>query len=291
LTNGNNKRLDSPITDTKAATSNSMTEIPDLIQDRLKAQDRKLDSIMSRLTAMCETKAINWSSLPSKTADGLTKAKEQNKTEETKKGPKNPMRLRKKPDAIIVKADDVPYNDMLKRIKHNEEVQKVGGNFNKVTMTKARHLKVVLNKGYEEKEKIQEALVKAIGEKAINLKDRSRILISDVDELVTAITAKTGASHDIVIERKSKVGRVVQLVTVSLPTNAAMLIIESKIRIGYVNCRAKIIKEVKKCYEYQGFGHTRSECTEEERSDLCWKYRKHGHRNHDCKEDPKCFLC
>lgn len=188
---------------------------------------------------------------------------------------------------------------MLKRIKKDEAVQGIGKNFSKVSMTKAGHLRVVLSRAAEEEGKIAEALAKAVGNnaKAINLKDTSRILISDVDEEATnedimeAILAKTGTSQQITIVRKTKIGRGVQLVTVSLPTNAARTLTESKLRIGYVNCRTKIMREVKKCFKCQGFGHVRSDCAEEDRTNLCWKCGNHGHKSRDCVAEPKCVLC
>lgn len=61
-----------------------------------------------------------------------------------------------------MKADGVSYIDMLKRIKSNEEVQRLGGNFNKVILTKVGYLRVELNMDVEEEGKIKEVLVKAI---------------------------------------------------------------------------------------------------------------------------------
>lgn len=132
-------------------------------------------------------------------------------------------------------------------------------------------------------------MVKAIGDnaKAIKLKDSSKLVISDVDEEATnedimeAILAKTGSSQHIKIDRKTKIGRGVQLVTVSLPTNAARLLTESNLRIGYVNSRTKILREVKKCFNCQGFGHSKADCTGNDRANLCWKCGKQGHKSRD----------
>jgi len=277
--------------------------ISDPIRKRLDDQDQKLDSIMSRLVAIHEARTVNWPSIPS--TGKSTKKKEvgekmaEASSQSSSKRPKNPQKPRMRPDAIIVQAEGVPYTDMLKRIKENEAVQGIGKNFNKVSMTKAGHLRVVLNRGTEEEGKIAETLAKAIGDnaKAINLKDSSRILISDVDEgasnedIMEAILAKTGSLQHTTIDRKTKIGRGVQLVMISLSTSAAKLITGSKLRIGYVNCRTKLMKEVKKCFKCQGFGHVRADCIDDDRAKLCWRCGKQGHKSRECEDEPKCVLC
>lgn len=83
----------------------------------------------------------------------------------------NTHRIRTRPDAIIIRTEGIPYSEMLKKIKTNKEVQEVGENLSIVSMTKAGHLRVILNKDTKEEDKITKELTNAIGENitAVNL--------------------------------------------------------------------------------------------------------------------------
>jgi len=215
----------------------------------------------------------------------------------------NPQNRRKtkqryRPEAVVVQAEGLTYTDMLKRIKTDKEVQAVSKHINAISMTRAGHLRVVLNKETENGETVSKTLQKAIGDRAktVTLKDLTKVQISDVDEeasddeILAAIADKTGNIDTANIVSKRKVGRGVQLVYVSVPS-AVVHKVTPRIRIGYTNCRTKPMIEVKKCFKCQSFGHTRSNCTEAEVEDRCWKCGEAGHKSRACEKKPKCLLC
>jgi len=187
---------------------------------------------------------------------------------------------------------------MLKTVKADREIQAVSADFTGISMTRVGHLRVVLNKGTQDRETISRTLQNAIGNnaKSITFKDLTKVQISDVDEEATddevlaAIAEKIGNINSVKIASKRKVGRGVQLVYVSIPSAVAHKV-TPRLRIGYTNCRTKQITEVKKCFKCQAFGPIRSSCTGTEVEDRCWKCGEIGHKSRDCEGNPKCFLC
>lgn len=222
-------------------------------------------------------------------------------TEVVKKGKpreKTKQKQHPRPEAVIVQAEGLSYSDMLKKIKADKEVQAVSANFSTVSMTKAGHLRVVLNKATGNGEKISRTLQRAVGEnaKSVTLKDKTTVQISDVDEeatnedILTAITERAGIIEEVNITSKRKVGRGVQLIYATIPTSAVHKVIP-RLRIGYTNCKVRQIINVKKCFKCQGFGHTRANCTGKEVTDQCWRCGETGHKSRACERNPKCFLC
>lgn len=82
-----------------------------------------------------------------------------------------------------------------------------------------------------------------------------------------------------------------QVITVSVPMTAMSMLLKTRLRIGFVNCRVKRMIDVQKCFRCQGFGHTRRTCTNDERSDLCRKCGEKGHKSSYCAGNANCFLC
>jgi hypothetical protein len=293
------------------------------IQERLDRQDTKLEAIMAclanlqqensrheahggtkaprpQLNTKTNTRRQEAAPTPT-TASDLKIPTEYTWTEIVQRNnPQNNRKTKKRhrPEAVVVQAEGLTYTDMLRRIKTDKEVQAVSTHISAISMTRAGHLRVVLNKETENGETISKTLQKAIGEcaKTVTLKESTRVQISDVDEeasdneILGAIADKTGSIDTVNIVSKRKVGRGVQLVYVSVPS-AVVHKVTPRIRKGYTNCRTKPMIEVKKCFKCQSFGHTRSNCTEAEIEDRCWKCGEAGHKSHACEKKPKCLLC
>lgn len=65
---------------------------------------------------------------------------------------------RSRPDAIIIKAGNMSYADMLKRIKTSSEIKEVGETINGITKTKDGHLRIVLSRETKEIENLKQLL-------------------------------------------------------------------------------------------------------------------------------------
>lgn len=220
----------------------------------------------------------------------VTRARERRRTKKQAKT---------RPDVIIAKSGSITYSEMLKKIKGGREMKKVGSNISAVTKTRDGHLRLVLNRGTEDIDNLAKTICSAIGDEAscVTLSDTSTVEIRDADEeasddeIIRAISSVARTEAPVKIVNKRKDNRGTQIVTATVPTAVANTLVASKLRIGYVNCRVRLKYMVKKCYQCQGFGHTRLECTQEDRSNLCWTCGNEGHKSKECESPPKCFLC
>lgn len=207
--------------------------------------------------------------------------------------------IRTRPDVVIVKADQMSYVDMLKRIKTNDEVKGASETITKITKTRDGHLRMVLSRGTEDSETLTRAISNAIGNNAscTRLSDTSLIEIRDADEeatddeIIRAIEEQTKTKGIIKITNKRKIDRGTQIVTALVPTSIVNNLLKDRLRIGFVSCRTRLKTEVKKCFRCQGYGHTRQACTNEERSNLCWKCGEKDHKSKECKNEDRCMLC
>jgi len=193
-----------------------------------------------------------------------------------------------RPDAVIVKAHNMSYADMLKKIRTSTDMEGVGGTIHSITKTKDGNLRIIMNR---------EAA--AIGNEAscTRLTDSAAVEIRDADEEATneeilqALEAHTKGQGTAKIISKRKINRGTQIISASVPMAAMSTLLKTRLSIGYVNCRVKRMIDVQKCLRSQGFGHTRRTCTNDERSDLCWKCGEEGQKSPDCVGNTNCLLC
>lgn len=105
-----------------------------------------------------------------------------------KKSKKERKRLepRSRQDVVIVKAGEMKYLEMLKRIKNGKEVQSLSNNIGAVSETRSGHLRVVLSRETKDIEELSNTITRAVGSDTIctRLADTTRVEIRDVDEEV-----------------------------------------------------------------------------------------------------------
>lgn len=190
-------------------------------------------------------------------------------------------------------------SEMLRKIKNWNEMKHVRSNINTVTKSKDGHLRMVLTREVENIDDLTKAICSTIsnGFSCTRLSDTFAIEIRDADEetsdeeIISAIVdvASTDAIVKIMNERSDNQGT--QTIIASIPTSIVNILITSRLRIGYVNCRVRLKSKIKKCFRYQGFGHTRSKCTQKDRNDLCWRNENEVHKTKECTNKPECFFC
>ncbi|XP_026475532.1 uncharacterized protein LOC113380563 [Ctenocephalides felis] len=138
--------------------------------------------------------------------------------------------------------------------------------------------------------------------KVIYKKNQETIEIRYIDDKTSkidiqiALQKATGGACNTLAEairiRKAYRGTQIPLVALLAAIVHDLLKASSKIRIGWVNCRIKIIKKLIRCFKCWLFGHYRSQCKSEvNRTNLCIRCGQEGHKIANCTNAAKCALC
>lgn len=92
------------------------------------------------------------------------------------------------------------------------------------------------------------------------------------------------------VTRPNNRGQVLAVVTLD-ELGALKMLETAKIKVGWVICRIRPYKIVKRCFKCLGYGHESYTCNGTNRSKCCFKCGSEGHKAKQCNEEPKCFLC
>ena len=228
--------------------------------------------------------------------------KEHRKKEKRKEKGRGPKTNGPVNQAIKVSAKEgTTYSEIIKKMKETVDPIAHGANILTIRRTQKKELLLVLDKK-SDVSKLNEALTKAVGAQAkVNTLTRKEIVeVRDIDETVAveevfeAIAGRLNISKDQLTSscrlRKGYGG--MQSATILLPTQQAQqLLALEKIKIGWINCRIRQLRQVTKCYRCLDFGHISTSCRGPDRSHLCYRCGKGGHVAKECKGKIQCILC
>lgn len=254
--------------------------------------------------------ATPWKVVQSK-EDLKRQKKEQLRKEQPTKKPRPEAKRKKprkwtRPDAIIVRpVEKEKYADILRRIKTDVKDDQASSFVEKISKTQSGNMLITLSKKSTDKgQALQKAIAGILKEDAqVICKGPQEIIeIHDIDDITTkddileALRKKADDAYEIPLEaiKIRKAYRGTQIATATLPVATAQKLLEgdSKIRIGWVNCRIKTTKRPTQCFKCWHFGHHGFQCKSKvNRSNLCIRCGQEGHRIADCKNSAKCALC
>lgn len=203
---------------------------------------------------------------------------------------------------ILVKTrEGIQYADLLKSVKNCVDINKLGVKVNNVKKTKSGDLLLSV-----ETEKIMaETLTEEIKNKMegyeVKLNKKTTILhLMDIEgdvnegEIIDAISTEVQVNQEEELKVTSlRPGRDGNQ-TATLVTSkriAAELLRRTKLRIGWTNCTIRERINVLRCYKCLEFGHTRTQCNNNDKSDNCLNCGEGGHKAKECKKDPHCESC
>jgi hypothetical protein len=221
--------------------------------------------------------------------------------ETKKKGKPSRKSLKKRPDALLIKpSEGKSYADVLSEIRQKVKPEEKGAVIKALRKTRAGDLLIELGQSSGSNSDLSTDLQSALGTNASvrTLEPRATLEVRDLDELATndevaaAVESALGAKVEkkVFVSKANARGQKMAIVTVGV-REAAKLLEEGHLKIGWVNCRVREKLEVTRCYKCLGFGHTANRCSGPDRSKLCFKCGGQDHRANTCKATESCFLC
>ncbi|XP_053968693.1 mucin-5AC-like [Anastrepha ludens] len=273
---------------------------------RAKESPRAATQIATKSPVAKKRKSDSDSSRP-QTVNQPMQREEWKKVEKKKKSLKNRKgTIRPMSDAIIIekKAGGTSYADMLRAVKHSEELKDLSEKVKTMRPTKKGGLLIEFKRSKDvEASSYQMAIEKALdGVASVNLKTHTvtiqcKGLITDLnteEELLEAITQQAQVKNlkMSAIRSTRTIPGGTQSMYLSLRADDAKKVLElGHLKVGWVRCRVTEVTSPRRCYRCWAYDHGATACKEPDRTKLCRRCGKEGHQAASCKNDEKCALC
>lgn len=220
-------------------------------------------------------------------------------------GPTKPAqkkrRARPRNDALLIRpAQGKTYADILREIRQNVKPEETETVIKSIRQTKMGGVLLELGKETKDKRAFCETVKVVLGEKGSvsNLEPKRTLEIVDLDCLTDEREVEASLRRDFPDLREVKISltrtnareQKIAIIEVDEAV-AAELLKQTKIKIGWVNCRVRNRVLVRRCYRCLGYGHIAVLCKGPDRSNLCYKCGHPGHKGKTCTTQEQCVLC
>lgn len=224
----------------------------------------------------------------------------QHKFNGTKDNKRKPSTTKVKQDALLVKAENKSYSDILQMVRSSIDPEALGVEVKTVGKTRKGDLLVTVTNGENKTHELKNEIQKVIPDVQVSVMTNKKILhLKGMEEAVTAkeiletIAKETQADSNLIEVRAIRPafgGRT--NATVILPSDEANKLIQrGKLKIGWTFCRILERKKDPRCLKCWEYGHQRDQCPGPDRDNLCRKCTKEGHKAASCKGKPFCIFC
>ncbi|CAH2011504.1 unnamed protein product [Acanthoscelides obtectus] len=212
-----------------------------------------------------------------------------------------PSKTQAQSQAVIVKKGGRQYADLLKTVKQNIDLGKIGVKVRNIRETARGDLLLNVEGGGEKADSLKKEIAAQLKDVGVSLANNdATVHISDIDPTVTeeeieeaiyeATQVDRAAPVKVFNMRPTRDGN--RIATVRLSKHLAKVLSNrGKLMIGWVACRVRERIAVTRCYRCLEFGHTQNGCTGRDRSGECLSCGKMGHKAKDCQTDPFCSSC
>ncbi|KAI5717436.1 hypothetical protein M8J77_005918 [Diaphorina citri] len=207
---------------------------------------------------------------------------------------------------ISDKTSEHSYAQVVSKMKNSVDIEEVGVVVKSIQKSKSGNVRLTIKETKTGAVANLRAKVNEILEGEAKMIDpgdmKQVIVIRDMDTATTALEVEEAVKKAIVSEEgknsvklhtlKANYRGSSKTATVGLKKDdAAKLIKDGKLRIGWVICRVHEIITPTRCFKCYGHGHVAKDCTVSE-SDLnnCVKCNQSGHIAKDCTHEPFCLL-
>ncbi|KAK9718508.1 hypothetical protein QE152_g23129 [Popillia japonica] len=203
-------------------------------------------------------------------------------------------------ERVIVKSGSTKYSDLLKSVKENVDLDRVGVQVKTIKRTSAGDLMLEVRGDRKHAGALKEAINKKINNTVSIINNDITLHVLDIDAsltkeavertLITSVGSREAQSITVKSMRPTRDGNQIATISASRATANAILK-RGRIRIGWVDCRVRERIEVIRCFKCLEFGHTKNSCKGEDRSNHCLNCNQAGHQAKDCVNEQFCSAC
>lgn len=210
-----------------------------------------------------------------------------------------PARETRRPEAVVIRTPNGDYSEILKKVKKDPTLVKVGADVDKIRKTATGSLILEFRKGsFGVAEGHREAISRVLGDDVVIMAKtpEQEVVVKDLDEVTTkeevavALTEMLGETISVQAVktlRHSFGGTKVAVIKVSV-TLARRAVEVGKVRVGWVVGRIRYGSsptDVSRCYKCWEPGHVAAKCKSvANRTQDCFKCGLSGHKAAECQD-------
>lgn len=210
-------------------------------------------------------------------------------------------RKREPIERLTIKSGEKSYADLLKTIKKNVDIDKIGVNVKNIRKTTQGDLLLEVSGGNGKANSLKDAIKDKVKNIEVKMRKQEKVFhilgidaatsIEEVEEALTnAIEPIKEDQPKVLSLRPNRGGG--KSATVSARKDVATdLIRRGRIRIGWLNCKIQERVFIIRCFKCLEFGHKMNECKGEDRGEICWNCGKNDHKLKECRNEPYCLHC
>lgn len=217
---------------------------------------------------------------------------------------KRNQKARTKGEAIVIKANEAKYSEILKEMRTNPKLSELGEDVRTVRRTRRKELLLVLKKGAKQtsggysKLLTEEGIgatdgtaVKALGSE-VTLQCKNLDETTTIQDLCESIKSSCNIGDVMTNVVMRKFARGTKKATFKLPAEIANMVLKvGKIKVNWSVCPISLVIRPDVCFKCLEFGHKSWNCKGPDRTKLCRRCGGEGHKAAGCKATAKCLIC
>lgn len=217
---------------------------------------------------------------------------------------KRKSKARTKGEAIVIKANEAKYSEILREMRTNSKLSGLGEDVRTVRRTRRKELLLVLKKGAKESSGGYSKLladegigatdgttIKALGSE-VTLQCKNLDETTTIEDLCRCIKSSCNIGDVMTNVVMRKFARGTKKATFKLPAEIANMVLKvGKIKVNWSICPVSLVIRPEVCFKCLEFGHKSWNCKGPDRTKLCRRCGGEGHKAAGCKATAKCLIC
>lgn len=195
------------------------------------------------------------------------------------------------------------YKEIIKKMKEEINTEDVGVQVKYIQQTKSGNARIVFEeKTSHSQEDFKSKINECIGTagKALEPRTKKKLIVKDLDDTTTIEEIECQIKkilnvHEDKIKRVTELRKTArgnnQIAIIEVePEEAAILLKEGRIKVGWFLCRIEAHASPARCFNCNSYGHKTFQC-KNETNNLCYKCSQDGHRAAECPNQAFCKEC